>query len=94
MTIPVSCHDVTTPTENLAGIIIDDLLQINMFTKYFPTLMFTLLQHVVKLRAVYGNASAVIHNSSSPLTVEVFKSNFDYLNFKYFKLNYNFAHFL
>ena len=39
MTTPKSFDDVTTPIENLAGFIINDLLQITIFAKYFSTLL-------------------------------------------------------
>lgn len=34
MTTPKGFHDATTPTENVVGFIISDLLQIAMFPKY------------------------------------------------------------
>lgn len=46
MTTPKVFHDVTTPTESLAGFIVSDLLQIAIFTKYVPSLIFPLGQYL------------------------------------------------
>ena len=43
MTTPKSFHDVTTPTENVAELIISELLKIAESAKQFSTLMFVLL---------------------------------------------------
>ena len=36
-TTPKSVHDMTTPTENFAGFIINNLVKITIFAKYFYT---------------------------------------------------------